>query len=971
MEGSRIPFAVYQFIEGRVVTLVLSAGFLDLFGYTGKDQAYNDMDNDMYKDIHPDDAARIADAALRFAKDGAENSRYDVIYRSKNSNHAGYNIIHAMGEHIRTGTGERLAQVWYTYEGSYSDKENGTRLTEELRAAIREETILKESRYDQLTGLPNMTYFFELAIARRDALLNEGASPVLLFLDLCRMKDFNHRHGFAEGDRLLRAFARVLARYFGSECSCRIGEDHFAAVSSEGKLDETLSALFEEARWINGGLALPVHCGVYPDRAEKVNAGAACDRAKLACDSIKNTYSSAYCYYDVSMKDIEEKRQYIIANIDRAISQDWIKVYYQPIVRAVNGRVCDEEALARWIDPVKGFMSPADFIPVLEDCGLIYKLDLYVVDRVLEKLAVLKAEGLHLVPQSVNLSRSDFDACDMVEEIRKRVDESGLPRSLVTIEITESTIGSSFEFMKVQIDRFRELGFAVWMDDFGSGYSSLDVLQSIKFDLIKFDMRFLQSFGEGDASRIILTELLKMATFLGIDTVCEGVETEEQVVFLRETGCSKLQGYYYSKPLPLSQILERNRRGLQIGFENPAESHYFETIGRVNLHDLAVITQGSGEKFHNFFNTLPMAIVELTVDKLRVVRSNQSYRDFMGRYLTSDRSSKGIAHSEAPAMVEIIRRCSRNGSPEYVDIKMPDNTDAHYFVRGIAVDPLDGTIAAVIVVLTVTDADQGTDYANIARALAADYFNLYYVDLETEEFIEYSSGVGEEDLALERHGSNFFFESRKDALEFLYHEDREAFIEAFRKEKILSALDEQGAFTFTYRLIRNGEPEFVNMKIMRMQGSGRYIIIGVSSIDSQMRQKKLLEEIERDRAAYQRISALTGDYLCMYTVNPNTGHYFEYSATGEYEGLGFEKQGDDFYAKALSDGERTVAPEDYPRYRELFTKENVLRDAAENGAFSISYRLMIGGEAHPVTLRAALVKESDGEKLIVGVRSAG
>ena len=149
------------------------------------------------------------------------------------------------------------------------------------------------------------------------------------------------------------------------------------------------------------------------------------------------------------------------------------------------------------------------------------------------------------------------------------MDAAGVARDRISIEITESVIGSDFDFMKEQVERFQALGFSVWMDDFGSGYSSLDVLQGIKFNPLKFDMGFMRRLDESDAGRTILTELMKMALALGVDTVCEGVETEEQVRFLQEIGCSKLQGFYYCKPVPIKEIAERNRKGVQIGYENP------------------------------------------------------------------------------------------------------------------------------------------------------------------------------------------------------------------------------------------------------------------------------------------------------------------------------------------------------------------------------------------------------------------
>ena len=326
---------------------------------------------------------------------------------------------------------------------------------------------------------------------------------------------------------------------------------------------------------------------------------------------------------------MNDNKQYILDNLDKALQEGWITAYYQPIIRAVNGRVCDEEALARWIDPVKGFLSPADFIPVLEEEKLIYKVDLHILDCVLEKMKYMVNTGHFMCSHSINLSRSDFDMCDMVQEIVTRVDKSGIPRDKINIEITESTLVNDFKFMLSQIEKFKRLGFSVWMDDFGSGYSSLNTLARIPFDLIKFDMVFLRNFDQGENSKIILAELMRMAASLGKDTVCEGVETAEQVEFLQEVGCSRLQGYYYCKPVSLEQILERYKTGTQIGFENPAESAYSQQIGEVNLHDLSILNQNDNKGFSNFFNTLPMAIMEIDSDMVRYVRANKAYSDFM------------------------------------------------------------------------------------------------------------------------------------------------------------------------------------------------------------------------------------------------------------------------------------------------------------------------------------------------------
>ena len=193
LESSLIPFAVYQFIDKRVITLILSDGFLQLFHYTSREEAYHDMDSNMYKETHPEDVARIADAAFKFATEGGE---YNVIYRTKELGGKRYKIIHSIGRHFLSDTGVQLAQIWYTDEGycTNSFSSDDEEFNKTLNKAIRKESILKASYYDFLTGLPSMTYFYELADAGSKAILKKGGTPVFLFFDLSGMKHFNHKH---------------------------------------------------------------------------------------------------------------------------------------------------------------------------------------------------------------------------------------------------------------------------------------------------------------------------------------------------------------------------------------------------------------------------------------------------------------------------------------------------------------------------------------------------------------------------------------------------------------------------------------------------------------------------------------------------------------------------------------------------------------------------------------------------------
>lgn len=968
LENMEMPFAIYQFIDHRVVTLILSNGFLKLFGYEDRNAAYYDMDNNMYKDTHPDDVARIADQAVRFA---TEEEPYEVIYRSQDRRHGGYRVIHAMGEHTYTDSGVRLAHIWYTDEGKYNEGAlmNGMDFMTPLSTALHKESLLENYHYDILTGLPNMTYFFELASAGRDAMLERGQDPVLLFIDFSGMKYYNENQGFQEGDRLLRAAADVLVKHFSNENCSRLGQDHFAAFTEEAGLEEKLESIISEATKLNNQKSLPIRIGITRYRTDPVDVSGACDRAKIACDSIRATYASGFAYYDNTLRDEAETGRYIITNLDKALENRWIKVYYQPIVRAVNGKVCEEEALARWKDPERGLLSPAVFIPILEEAGLIYQVDLYVLEEALRKLQYLEKRGIPVVPQSINLSRSDFDACDIVEEIRKRVDGAGISRNMITIEITESIIGSDPGFIKSQIVKFRELGFPVWMDDFGSGYSSLEVLEQFPFDLIKLDMGFIRRVSEDEASRVIITQLVRMINAVGIDTVCEGVETEAQVAFLREIGCSKLQGYYYSRPIPLDEILERSKDGFRIGLEDARESAYYDALGRFNLHDLAVLGEKDAGGLKNISDTVPMAIMEVKDGTICYSRSNKAYRDLILKHYGFDigDGKADVSIYLSTAFNQAVSQITETNSRSFFDEELPDGYRIYSFLRYIGTNPVTGKKAVAEVILSTLNYEEGTTYEEIARALAADYYNIFYVNIENDDYIEYSSLVGREEIAEEYHGTNFFSKAREDAAKRIHPADRDRVIGDLTKETIMKEIDQNGSFTRTYRLLDAAEPFYVNMKILRLRPDANHIIIGISNVDSQMKQQAAFERIRNEQIAYARIAALSGNYIVLYTIDPVTDRYFEYSTTSDFDSLGISKEGDHFFADAAENAKTHIYSEDLPMHMETFSKENILAGIRNNGIFSMDYRLMIKGEPVPVSLRAAIVEEEGKERMILGI----
>ena len=383
----------------------------------------------------------------------------------------------------------------------------------------------------------------------------------------------------------------------------------------------------------------------------------------------------------------------------------------------------------------------------------------------------------------------------------------------------------------------------------------------------------------------------------------------------------------------------------------------------------------AGGSFDHYFDTLPMAILECDKDSTMIIRCNKSYREFMTNAFGVITVGQRVRFDESDGrpgsvFMNSLKQCAEDGRWVVMDERLNEKTTVHTFIRRVAVNPVTGIVACATVILGLMDEHFGNSsvfYAHIAQALSADYFNLYYVNLDTDQFIEYSSSSIEGNLAMERHGEDFFNAAHTDAMVYIYSEDRPGFLEAFTKENIIQSLNEHGTFTLSYRLLVDGAPEYVNMKIVRINADGNYIIIGVNNVDAQMKHQEELERIKEERITYSRITALAGDYIAIYTVDPVTDYFIEYSATKDYEGLGFAKRGENFFETSIEDSRRVIYLEDQDMFLSMFTKEKIMTAIRKYGLFTMNYRLLIDGEPQYVSLKAAIVEEKNGPQLIVGV----
>lgn len=318
-------------------------------------------------------------------------------------------------------------------------------------------------------------------------------------------------------------------------------------------------------------------------------------------------------------------KKFIRDNYEKAIDYHYIQPYYQPVIRTASKQLCGFEVLARWVDPDKGMIYPGDFIPVLEDMGAIHKLDEHIISQACAKLRMSMAGNGVPVPISVNLSRRDFDACDIFSVVDGIVSENRLPHDLVHIEITESSMSDDKEMMLEEVGRFRSNGYQVWMDDFGSAYSSLNILKEFEFDELKLDMAFLNPWDR--RSRSIATSIIDMAKSINMHTLAEGVETEEQFMYLRNIGCEKVQGYLFGKPMPYETALDHmSNQG--IGIERSQDRKYYDDIGRINyLSAVPFMTREEREALTTArqLNSIPLAIAEVHRDYFSILFYNTAF----------------------------------------------------------------------------------------------------------------------------------------------------------------------------------------------------------------------------------------------------------------------------------------------------------------------------------------------------------
>ena len=506
--------------------------------------------------------------------------------------------------------------VWDFVMKPYNPKIIGFRIENAI-----ERGRLHAVEHDPLTGLYNRNKFFE--VTRK--MISEHPDETFVFLrfDIDRFKMINSFYGITEGDKLLKYIAKGLKKFVHLFEYCtygRMSADVFCLCQpyKEERVQEFIENATNYLKTFNASYYIEPSLGVYIVEDNRLDVPVMYDRANLAAKKCKGKYMQYVAYYDNALSDQLVKEQIIINEMDKALKSEEFVVYLQPKYSLKTNQPYGAEALVRWNHPQKGMISPGEFIPVFERNGFIGKLDYYVWEKVCQLLRKWIDEGQNPAPISVNVSRVNIYNPQLVETIDSLVKKYQLPPRLLNLELTESAFTENQELIKKTMNRFRKMGFVVMMDDFGSGYSSLNVLKDIEMDILKIDMKFLPEKVSNGRSEKILTSIVRMAKWLEVPVIVEGVENQEQDGFLRSINVDYIQGYLYARPMPIEEYEALLEQKTMIYMENKEKNEVYNLLNGLWKTDSQV-----NELFEKIIQ--PVAIFEYNNGNIDLLRTNPEY----------------------------------------------------------------------------------------------------------------------------------------------------------------------------------------------------------------------------------------------------------------------------------------------------------------------------------------------------------
>ena len=849
--------------------------------------------------------------------------------------------------------------------------------------------IIQGTERDPLTGLYNREYFYRYA--EQFDQFHKDLEMDAIVIDVNHFHMINERFGTAYGDEVLRHIGERVWEMVSDNGGivCRREADTFMVYCPSGKdykaiLDTAAVGLAGEDS-VNNRVRLRM--GVYSGVDKKMEIERRFDRAKMAADTVKGSFTKTIGIYDDTLHERELYAEQLIEDFHRAVDEKQFQVFYQPKfdVRPDIPVLASAEALVRWMHPRLGMVSPGVFIPLFEENGLIQALDHYVWKTTAEQIRDWKDRLGFAVPVSVNVSRIDMYDPGLIDTFQRILAKNRLTPEDLHLEITESAYTQDSEQIIETVGRLRELGFKIEMDDFGTGYSSLNMIGTLPIDALKLDMQFVRTAFSQRKDTRMLEVIIDIADYLSVPVIAEGVETEEQLNALKAMGCDLVQGYYFSKPVPSSEyekfVIER--KGQTVVLKEPAKKnsalsgHDQQSFGKI------AYALSSGFESVYYVDTSNNHYVEFSSEgRYEDLQIERSGSDFFGDtqknikrvVYPDDQQRVSLCMQKEALLAQLLNghpfsmtyRLQIDGQPVYYTLKVvrPNTHDEEHIVIGIS--NVDEQIREAE---GERKGKNRPDLDSLARALSSDMESIYYVDMDTHSYMEFLSDGSYNSLKLEVSGKDFFKDVQTNIAKVVYEADREKVSKVFKKEELLSILHRTHPFTMDYRLMIEGEPFFYRMKITLAGGEDfNHIIIGVTNIDKQISEDQKLETMRQSTATYFRIArALAADYFSIYYVDMETDRFIEYSSHKEFQELNIEKGGEDFFNLSRKNIQRVAHPDDIEVFLGEFTKEKLMETLKKNGVYTLTYRLLFGGEPTYVHMKATRMEDENDPHIVIGV----
>lgn len=528
--------ALYEYTGDRLTMVYCNQTVCTMLGYT-HEKFIARCSEDVFFCVYSEDIPKLSDCMKLCILSSMSNEKEVRFVRRDRS------LVWVKCSSNILEQGEKVKRIVVTF----------TDITEEITSKAE---LSFRADHDELTSIYNANAFY----LRTRELLTENPNDdfIMIRTNIVKFKVVNDLFGTKAADNILISIAHFIENLLKDRRATygRITSDHFAfCVPADDFSEEVLvKKMHEFSSAFPDYYNLSFKAGIYKINDKAISVSVMCDRAKLAMHTIKEDTNKTFAYYNDDIRKNLLLEQRIESEMQWALDNEQFEVWFQPIYSLSSMEPYSAEALVRWRHPTKGLISPGMFIPIFEKNGFIRKLDSYIFEHVCMYICHCKECGIHLLPISVNFSRMSLYADDLADEVIGIVERYGLTPDLFKIEITETAYNNYPQQLLNTINKLRSYGFMILMDDFGSGYSSLNILKDLPIDVLKIDMNFMSDFNTSDKANNILASIIRMAKWLDMPCIAEGVETETQVDFLRSIGCENIQGYYFSRPLMQSDF---------------------------------------------------------------------------------------------------------------------------------------------------------------------------------------------------------------------------------------------------------------------------------------------------------------------------------------------------------------------------------------------------------------------------------